>query len=287
MGNASTHGLELDLGEACDDLCTRHRNNATWLTRACFAAMVAQRPIRDFARDALGCTRNVTSCIKGHFAIEDGDAGDNNNDYYEDYYYDWENETKINRTYKCHELMADASHFMNFAQFWLEGVFLLVVGIFGIAGNAMTLVVLRRIDSNATFSFNRLLMTLAIVDASLLVYYVLDYGVVGVFMRSERLPEPLWYRLLFPYVLHPLKGFCISASIFMVVAISAERHRAICSPLTHRPAFWPYAAIVFCVSGESGLGMGTRCRTVRRTRTITEVRTRVLKRLNLRTVRTT
>ena len=76
---------------------------------------------------------------------------------------------------------------------------------------------------------------------------------VGTFIRSESLPEPLWYRVTFPYVLHPFKWFSISSSIFMVVAISAERHRAICSPLTHRPAFWPYAVMVFCVAGELGL----------------------------------
>ena len=86
--------------------------------------------------------------------------------------------------------------------------------------------------------------------AVLLLYYVLDFGVVTTFNRSvPGSVEPLWYRLSFPY-LHPFKGFCLSASIFMVVAISAERHRAICSPLTHRPTFWPYVVMVFCVSGK-------------------------------------
>ena len=90
----------------------------------------------------------------------------------------------------------------------------------------------------------------ALVDTLLLLYYLVDYGVVGTFIRSVSLPEPLWYRVTFPYLLHPFKWFSISSSIFMVVAISAERHRAICSPLTHRPAFWPYAVMVFCVAGE-------------------------------------
>ena len=92
--------------------------------------------------------------------------------------------------------------------------------------------------------------TAALVDTLLLLYYLVDYGVVGTFIRSVGVPEPMWYRVTFPYLLHPFKGFSISSSIFMVVAISAERHRAICSPLTHRPAFWPYAVMVFCVAGE-------------------------------------
>lgn len=90
----------------------------------------------------------------------------------------------------------------------------------------------------------------AIVDTMLLIYYVLDYGIIGVFMRSKGMDEPLWYRVSFPYILHPLKWICMSASIFMVVAISAERHRAICSPLTHRPTFWPYAVVVFFVASK-------------------------------------
>jgi len=120
------------------------------------------------------------------------------------------------------------------------------------------------------------------VDIFLLLYYVVDYGLVGTFVRSRHQPEPLWsvlaqsthflltqssrqmgtkprrnqsyvlwrYRVSFPYLLHPYKSIFLSASIFMVVAISAERHRAICSPLTHRPAFWPYAMMVLCISGE-------------------------------------
>lgn len=148
--------------------------------------------------------------------------------------------------YQCHEVLNDYLHLMVNAQFWLEGITLMVVGAFGMAGNLLTIIVLRRIDSNTTF--NRLLMTLAIVDSLLLIYYVLDNGVVGTFRRTHGLPEPDWYRVSFPYILHPLKGFFLSCSIFMVVAISAERHRAICSPLTHRPAFWPYAVMVFCIA---------------------------------------
>ena len=59
----------------------------------------------------------------------------------------------------CHErfdeygyLMSDVGHF------WLEGILLLVVGLFGVAGNIMTIVVLRKMESNTTF--NRLLMSL-------------------------------------------------------------------------------------------------------------------------------
>lgn len=71
----------------------------------------------------------------------------------------WEDEEEdANATTICHEKFDDYHHFMTRAQFWLEGVSLLVVGICGMAGNVVTIIVLGRIDSNTTF--NRLLMTL-------------------------------------------------------------------------------------------------------------------------------
>ena len=58
-----------------------------------------------------------------------------------------------------------------------------MVGVFGVAGNILTVFVLKRIDQNSTF--NRLLTFLAIVDTLLLSYYVLDMGLVGTFIRSQ------------------------------------------------------------------------------------------------------
>ena len=46
--------------------------------------------------------------------------------------------------------------------------------------------------------------------------------------------EPSWYRLSFPHFLHPLNANVQSVTIFLVVAISAERYCAICHPLSHR-----------------------------------------------------
>ena len=85
----------------------------------------------------------------------------------------------------------------------------------------------------------------------LLFYYILDMGIVGTFIRSKSEScEPYWYRILYPYLLHPFKNIALTSSIFMVVAISAERHRAIVDPLNHRPTFWPYLFWVLVISGN-------------------------------------
>ena len=92
----------------------------------------------------------------------------------------------------------------------------------------------------------------ATCDTMLLFYYILDMGIVGTFIRSKSEScEPYWYRILYPYLLHPFKNIALTSSIFMVVAISAERHRAIVDPLNHRPTFWPYLFWVLVISGSS------------------------------------
>ena len=62
-------------------------------------------------------------------------------------------------------------------------------------------------------------MTLAIIDCVLIVFYVMNSAVIG-----SMLQVPVWWSRLFPHVFHPLKAVTFSASIFMVVAISAERY---------------------------------------------------------------
>ncbi len=79
----------------------------------------------------------------------------------------------------------------------------------------------------------------------------MDNGFIGAFLRLRGQNEPYWYRAVYPSFLCPLKGFCLCCTIFMIVAISAERHRAICSPLTHKPTFWPYVLMVLCTAGKN------------------------------------
>lgn len=94
----------------------------------------------------------------------------------------------------------------------------------------------------------------ALVDTCLLCYYVLDMGLVGTFMRANSQGvEPLWYKIIFPKLLYPWKAIFLTMSIFVVVTIAAERHRAICTPLTHRPTFWPYAVMAVAGSGRNSM----------------------------------
>jgi hypothetical protein len=60
--------------------------------------------------------------------------------------------------------------------------------------------------------------SLAIFDSLYLVYYVVDYGIIGTFMRAnEEKSEPYWYRVTYPFLLWPLKWMFMSCTIFMVI----------------------------------------------------------------------
>ena len=71
------------------------------------------------------------------------------------------NESSLHEDYDnlCHEKFEEYGYLVtDLGNFWLEGILLLVVGLFGVAGNIMTIVVLRKMETNTTF--NRLLMSL-------------------------------------------------------------------------------------------------------------------------------
>ena len=69
---------------------------------------------------------------------------------------------------------------------------------------------------NSSVCKNR--FSLAIFDSLYLVYYVVDYGIIGTFMRAnEEKSEPYWYRVTYPFLLWPLKWMFMSCTIFMVI----------------------------------------------------------------------
>ena len=58
--------------------------------------------------------------------------------------------------YQCYESLADYGHVRQAFKFWLEGVAVMAVGLFGLAGNVVTCVVLKGMAANS--NFNKLLI---------------------------------------------------------------------------------------------------------------------------------
>ena len=76
-------------------------------------------------------------------------------------------------------------------------------------------------------SLHNLNYSLTIADSILILDTLWQKSVVQHFMKP-----PEWYNKTYPYVWHPIKGISLSATIFMVVAVSAERFRAVCHPFS-------------------------------------------------------
>jgi hypothetical protein len=85
----------------------------------------------------------------------------------------------------CHEEVEEYGYLMTVVgHFWLEGILLLVVGLFGVAGNIMTIIVLRKMETNTTF--NRLLMSLGRIFKILslsLFFYICFFYVCNCFLH--------------------------------------------------------------------------------------------------------
>ena len=110
-------------------------------------------------------------------------------------------------TVTCYEKIKDFSNLRNNARFWLEGIAITLLGLVGLAGNFLSIAVLNTYKTNT--SFNRLLMSLAVVDSLLIIDMVLEKAVIGNFIGSE----PIWYKISYPYFWHPCKGGLISEGI--------------------------------------------------------------------------
>ena len=71
---------------------------------------------------------------------------------------------------------------------------------------------------DSTSNFNQLLMFLSVVDSIVIAIHIVNDSFFPIFWC-----DPEWFTVVFPFLLSPVKFIARTASIFMVVAISAER----------------------------------------------------------------
>ena len=118
-------------------------------------------------------------------------------------------------------------------RYWVEGIGIIVVGITGILGNMISIHILKK-ETMQKNSFDKLITHLIVIDTLLVIFFVID-----AFTENVIGYEPQYYKILYPYVLHPGKAISLSSSIFMVVVVAADRQRAICHPMLYRVSiFW-------------------------------------------------
>ncbi len=60
--------------------------------------------------------------------------------------------------------------------------------------------------------------------------------------------EPEWFRVLYPHLLHPLRGFVQTSAIYLVIAVAVERYQAVCHPLAHRQPYYKFIGVALLCS---------------------------------------
>ena len=175
-------------------------------------ARISEKQVNLSPVDHYQTDKNTSSCLKDAF-LNEIESQENCSSY-------------VNDGSQCYELFSEFSEFYAQWTFWIKGVGIFNVGLFGLAGNFLTIIVLRK-STEANRHFNKLLIALAIVDSLLIVDLVVESSIL-LFLGGEL---PLWYIFSYSYFIHPAKGMVQTATIYMVVAVSAERYKAICHPL--------------------------------------------------------
>lgn len=131
------------------------------------------------------------------------------------------------------------------AGFWLEGVALPVVALFGIVGNILCVFVFTKKKMDLKPSFSNILKCLSVFDIIFLMGEIWIYGCVKV------MPEYSWNYwidpILFPYIL-PITQIALTGSVYSVVAVALERYFNICKPF-HRNlgSVWDGLGYVFTI----------------------------------------
>ena len=87
----------------------------------------------------------------------------------------------------CYEKIEDYVTLRQNAKFWLEGVGITISGIFGLAGNFLAVLVLQTYTTN--MSFNRLLISLAIVDSLLISDMMVQKAIIGKLFLSAKIQK--------------------------------------------------------------------------------------------------
>ena len=96
-------------------------------------------------------------------------------------------------------------------------------------------------------SFNSLLIVLAVADSIFLTFHLFDLAYFDAFGNDW----PDWYNDAFLAVVHPGNAVSMTATVYLVVAVAANRHAAICSPIVgynYRPGARSVSAAVIFAS---------------------------------------
>jgi len=78
-----------------------------------------------------------------------------------------------------------------------------------------------RLQIKSNKNFNKLLIGLAVVDSILIFELMIEMSIIGAFVK----PEPLWFTIIYPYIVHPGKGpFKLYVKLFWLISYTPYPH---------------------------------------------------------------
>ena len=127
----------------------------------------------------------------------------------------------------CPEFSEIDKTIVSIFRYWISGIVLCAVGVFGFILNITAIFMLLSRANNKVF-FNKLLISLFTFDSIYILMEVIDR--MGFrFGLSTQI-----HILMYPYFLRPITKVSLTSSIFMTIAIAYERYVAIKRPIIHR-----------------------------------------------------
>lgn len=118
----------------------------------------------------------------------------------------------------------------SFVQFWISGVLLNVVGLFGVLGNLISMIILSRPEMRSSYNF--LIYGLASIDTISIISCLLVFGIRSMY---PYLGDLFWYvNYVFSFttpIMYPIALITQTTSIYMITIVTLERYLAVCHPL--------------------------------------------------------
>ena len=129
---------------------------------------------------------------------------------------------------------------MQLMEFVCEVVLMIIVGVFGLIGNTLSIIMFSRLKKKQ-LKFHRLMILLGIFDTAYILLNIMVFVVPGI---SEEYKKQGYHYLFAPTVL-PMNQIALTGSVYCTIAISIERYLTVCHPFYTASKNWSAKRYIF------------------------------------------